>query len=691
MSYPRNRERAAPRTMPLEDVTLSEKVSVFHAPRASDLALLGVLVAVLLGNGAWLWVKMGLDSVAGRAVFFGMALLCVYWCAVVYIFKLSLAVCVSPSGLSVVRGPWTVEIRWSELTRLMERMQPLDGRRYRWVVAIARDGRRISVREDAIGDYARFRREAYERYRIWRDHGGTWGATGSGPFMASETVRSEARWWAVIAVMLALPGVYFAILLPATNPLGYALFLLALLCLGALALAFLRRRRYTVDQRGVEARSMLKRSRLTWGQVTKAERTRTRVGGVILTGVSLGRLAIRLASRGDTGIRSFAWSPRVPEYLTLRGGGRQARIRLHRLSQPDELIAWVEFYDQVRGSGSGQRPRPQSAPTSGPLSQPRAAAASGPLSQPISASETFTPDMSAPSGPLDPWGSGRQGEPAPASQPRATTTPRFTAPSLPDLDNAPRPWGDVEAGVRFVDADNPSESTVRAAGASDEDAWLRETNALNRIERSPRDDAPDAGNAAYTPAEPARPAEPIWPAEPARPTEPARPAEPIWSAEPARPAEPARTVESVWSAEPVPPVEPSQPAAPRTPSQGPRPAPAPDEQVPWRFRRPGRAGPGQPAQPAAPRHDTRREEPTPATPPAPGMPAPDDGWANQADGHDDHDAYDDSDVEHDKREWDEGEELETAELESAPWRDENWQRPQLPRFGPSHDESPDHQ
>src|SRR6185437_6780205 len=79
--------------------------------------------------------------------------------------------------------------------------------------------------------------------------------------------------------------------------------------------------------------------------------------------------------RGDAGIRSFAWSPRVPEYLILRGGGRQIRIRLHRLMQPDELLAWIEFYDQVRRSTSATRSRPMS----GPLTEPRAGATSGPL------------------------------------------------------------------------------------------------------------------------------------------------------------------------------------------------------------------------------------------------------------------------------------------------------------------------
>lgn len=623
MTYPRSREGAAPMTMPLEDVALSEKVSVFHAPRAGDLALLGVLAAVLLGNGAWLWRQMGVNSEAGRAVFFGMLLLCVYWAAIVYIFKLSLAVCVSPRGVSVVRGPWSVEIRWSELTRLMERMQPLDGRRYRWVVAIARDGRRISVREDAIGDYARFRREAYERYRAWRDHGGTWGATGSGPFTAAEMVRDDVRWWAFAAVMLALPGVYFATLLPATNPLGYALLVVALLCVVALVQAFLQRQTYTIDQRAVESRSMLKRTRLTWGEVTKVERTRHPVGGIILSGVAVGRLALRMASRGDTGIRTFAWSPRVPEYLTLRGGGRHARIRLHRLNQPDELLAWVEFYDQVRGSASGQRQRPQSAPRSGPISRPQATPTSGPISRPLSASETFMPDMSAPSGPLDPWGSGRQGEPEAASQPFTAPSParHFTKPNLPDLDSDPREQS-YDDGMRFVDPDNPSVSSIQTFGASEEDAWLRETSALNRVEGGL-----DGANAAE-------------------------------------------------------PVE-------YTPPPPPAPEPAP-EQTPWRYQtqqphqaqRPQTSGPR--PQTPAPRHDSWHAEPAPVSAPVP-MPAP---LTPQRPAEDA--MWDDAEA-HDDTEWND-DEPETSEMEAPePWRDANWQRPQLPRFGPKRDETPDQQ
>jgi hypothetical protein len=194
---------------------------------------------------------------------------------------------------------------------------------------------------------------------------------------------------------------------------------------------------------------------------------------------------LRLASRGDAGIRSFAWSPRVPEYLILRGGGRQARIRLHRLMQPDELLAWIEFYDQVRRSASATRSRPTTGPiagaTTGPATVPRTRASAGAASGPLSA-QTLTPDMSGASGPLDPWGSGRQGEPV-TSRPtthtlktpfvaRAPTTPRL--PEMPDI--AAR-WQADEPG----DGAPPDLPSSHTPAARHDDAWLRETGAGARV------------------------------------------------------------------------------------------------------------------------------------------------------------------------------------------------------------------
>lgn len=590
MTNARSPRGAASVTMPLEELTLTERESVFHIPRAGDVALLGVLVAVLLGNGVWLWRQLGGDSGAGRAIFFGLLLLCVYWCGVVYTFKLSLAVCVSPRSISVVRGPWRVEIRWSDLARLMERVQPLDGRRYRWIIAQARDGRRISIREDAIGDYARFRREAYERYRMWRDHGGTWGATGSGPFAATEVVRDEAQWWCISALLVALPGIYFVTLLPATNPLGYALIAGSLICLGMLGRAFLQRQTYTVDRAAIETRTLLRRSKLAWLEVSKVERARHPVSGIILTGVAMGRMALRLASRGDAGIRTFAWSPRAPEYLILRGRGRQARIRLHRLMQPDELLAWIEFYEQVRRSTSGPRTRPTSARTTAPISEP--------LNEAL---VNATPDLSDPAGPLDPWGAGRQGEPvAPQSaQPAAPFAARMpTSSRLPDF-TPPADGGFTRASFDHrVDqaVDHTEAPTMRTPIPAQDDAWLRESGAHASAAEEQESTArrPVTGS-------------PGWQQPPTVRQTPPPFVLPTYQ-------EPERTVETAGAQ--------------------------------W-------SGNGWGEQPAAPYA-------RPQTPPPPIF----------AEQNDEPEVYE--------------EDMPTTELEAAPtpWRDERWQPPALPRFGP---------
>ena len=149
--------------------------------------LLALVIGVLLINGIILWRQLG-DSQdhVRHAVFFGLLLLSAYWAALVYTFKISVSARIGPHGLAVVRGPWRTELAWREVDRLVERVQASKGTRYRWVIALARDGRELSIREDMVANYARFRFEVYERYRLYQDHGGTWATGGAGPFSARE-------------------------------------------------------------------------------------------------------------------------------------------------------------------------------------------------------------------------------------------------------------------------------------------------------------------------------------------------------------------------------------------------------------------------------------------------------------------------------------------------------------------------
>jgi hypothetical protein len=470
---PRDATRARV-TLRLQDFSIADRDTVYAAPRGGDWVLLALLVVVLLGNGLYVWHQRGLDDHIGRAVFFGLALFCLYWSAVVYTFKLSLGVHVGPHGLAIVRGPWRTELAWSEIGRLVERTEASNGRRYRWVVAMAYDSRRLQLREDIVANYQEFRVEVYERYRLWQEHGGTWGTNGGGPFTASDRIGGEVTWWLIGGGIFLLPALYFLILLPEVLLAGLVLLILALFCAMMVLRAVLRRQRYTIEPKFVESRRPLRRPiRLGWREITRVDRARHAAGWLMVLGIALGRLALTVASRSESRVESFAWSPRVPEYLILRGGGRQVRVRLHRLARPDELLAWVEFYERVARVGAERPVRPSMPIASRPIP------------------ELLPADLSGLAGPVDPWGSGRGGDPLSSGMPPQpqggqqsvsggayafpTAQPRQGVPSRPM--NASRPLAQRVPGYAPMPAPPPdaSRGPQPAAGQAGDDAWLRET------------------------------------------------------------------------------------------------------------------------------------------------------------------------------------------------------------------------
>jgi hypothetical protein len=397
----------------------TDQDSVYHAPRAPDWLWLGIFALVVLGCGAWVWAQLGSDSEAGRAVFFGAALLALLWATLIYTFKLSVSVSVGPRGLSLARGPWRTELPWAEVGRLVERAKVSNGQRFRWLVALARDGRELRIREDMVSHYERFRVEVYERYRLWEDHGGTWGTTFGGPFTATDDVFNLIVWWLIGAAATVLPGLYFALLIPDGLILGLTLIFCALLCVVMAARARLNQQIYTVNGQEVSARRLLGMTTLPWVDVMRVERARSPARLLYRLGILLGHVLLLLAARADSRVESFAWAPRVPEFLVIRGMGYQIRVNLHLLARPDELLAWIEFYEQV----ARQALRPQ---TGAPAYQ------LPPQQQPA--------DLTGASGPLDPWGAGRGGDLAakgsqpPTSQPGARVTKKFTDPDYDEID-----------------------------------------------------------------------------------------------------------------------------------------------------------------------------------------------------------------------------------------------------------------
>ena len=385
----------------LQDLALDDSEHSFYTPRGGDWALLALVIITLLGTGLFAWHQLDAQGqsgdLAGRAIFFAFVIICIYWSATLYAFKLSVSIRVGPSGMSVVRGPWRTELPWREVVRLVERAQVVDGQRLRWAVALARDGRRMQIREDMVDDYVRFRMELYERYRLWRDHGGTWGTAGSGPFATRETISTQVIWWGVAAGLLLLPGLYFLFLLPESGWTGPVLLGVGLICVLLSLRALARRQTYRVDAKAIEASSFGRTVRLPWREVARVERTRHAWSGAIKAGIVIGRFALKLAMRNDKRMRSFDWSPRVPEYLVLRGAGHQIRVSLHRVARPDELLAWVEFYERVgRRATLEETRRRKSAP---PVGRP-------PAREPVEPVQGQSDPLG---GPTDPWSAGTGG------------------------------------------------------------------------------------------------------------------------------------------------------------------------------------------------------------------------------------------------------------------------------------------
>jgi hypothetical protein len=462
--------------MPVRDPPaqpLDDRESVHYGSRAGDAMLLALVVAVLLINGVILWRQLGprQDNVR-HAVFFGLLLLCAYWVALVYTFKLSVSARIGPHGLAVVRGPWRTELAWREVDRLVERAQATRGTRYRWVIAYARDGRQLSIREDMVENYARFRFEVYERYRLYQDHGGTWATGGAGPFSAQEATSGMVVWWAVLGGLVALPGLYFWVLLPVeTRLLGPALLAIAIVC-GLLAMReALRRQTYTVDSKSLAASRMTHTIRLYWRDVSRVDRTRHPFNGILAASITVGRFFVQLAARTDARVQSFLWSPRVPEYLTLRGAGRQIRIDLHRVARPDELLAWIEFYERLgRRAASTEAVRTNSVATGQLLAEPAPS------------------DLSGTEGPQDPFA---QSETPPAlHDPEAHTT----APPRSQPDGGPRSSG-LAGSLDQLWAESRSELDLgQQSPRGEQPALLRETF---RERARPGDAAPTDDSASY--------------------------------------------------------------------------------------------------------------------------------------------------------------------------------------------------
>lgn len=325
----------------------------FARRHAGEWCAVALLLVVPVATGADLWHQIGWDSDTGRLLFLALALVGMGAAAFYAAGRIAVRVTVAPRGIIAVRGPWRRELRWEEVARLLERTATVDRRPLRWLVAQAHDGRRVQVHEDLVADYARLRAVAIAAQQRWRALGGTAVDVSSeqsgayGPLYLARELPGMAALFVAPALACAAVALYLWALLVPLRPLALALGVAALV-LGAVGLrALLGRRSFAFDDGGVEAWSRLPAVRLDWHDLARVEHRRPWASQFIrLAGRMSDRLHALVAGRacwdGDA-----PWPRRAPEVLLLRGGGRHLALPLHRLRDPDAVVARIERGIQV--------------------------------------------------------------------------------------------------------------------------------------------------------------------------------------------------------------------------------------------------------------------------------------------------------------------------------------------------------
>ncbi len=183
----------------------------YRVKHRNDWLILLFFAALPVATGLNVWYEVGWSSSTGRALFLGFLFLSALWAAAFYAVKIAIRMVISPSGLTVAHGPWQGHMAWWEISRLLERTRPGSGRRYRWLVAEAGDGRRLQIRDDAVADYERFLADVHAMYRDWREQTTQIGmqvqVQRGVPYTTKEQPKSLV-WLGSAAIVLALPGLY---------------------------------------------------------------------------------------------------------------------------------------------------------------------------------------------------------------------------------------------------------------------------------------------------------------------------------------------------------------------------------------------------------------------------------------------------------------------------------------------------
>jgi hypothetical protein len=327
-----------------------DRPRTYHASHAGEWIVLALFAVMPIATGLDIWFQMGWASPVGRALCLGLVLVAAAWGWAFHAGRIAMRTLVYREGLAVVHGPWRWYLPWADVKRLLERSQVVDGRRVRWVVAEARDGRRLQVRDDRVADYERFRADVNAVYQAWRDQANDsearW-ATWSQRHFAARELPGPTRWLRYVAVAITVVGVYLVSQVPQAVAFGALLIAVGMFSGAARASEWLRQQTVVVDAQGVEAHRRLRSRRLRWETVTRVERRHHPLSPFVVVPAAIAHALRTLVRRPNSWTAGSRWVSHAPEDLLFRGGGRQIRVRLHRVEDPGEFVEATDLFMRI--------------------------------------------------------------------------------------------------------------------------------------------------------------------------------------------------------------------------------------------------------------------------------------------------------------------------------------------------------
>ncbi len=321
--------------------------------------LLGVITAVVLATG--ITVRAGLYGakypVVGdmaMVITGGIALL---WAGFLCSFRVTSRAIITSDGLTIVHGAWRHQIPWTDVERVSEWSTLTDGMREHWMALWSIDGMRLQIRQDLVGNYAKFRTDVMRSLAGYQtppdsvtdlEH----------PLVLMEDRAAQIGGWGTLTGVCGGSGLLIWEFLPHITPLGMALTAVGVVCLAITLGLALFRQKLIVGAMGVVSRRGIVTVQIPWGAMYGLNRDESYstggAAGILLrgllmiffrldkrSGVTLGPVKPygKITVRGGSGERIFIHERRYlhPSWIRTRLRAEVASLREHAAPLPPQV------------------------------------------------------------------------------------------------------------------------------------------------------------------------------------------------------------------------------------------------------------------------------------------------------------------------------------------------------------------